>query len=431
MIELGAKGATRRQAVDRRADRVVAMTAIAAAMAFLVAAVLVAFLPSAERVGLWLPIHLALAGAASTAIAGVMPFFSAAIGTAQPVDARLRWTSVLLVAGGASAITFGFSRGLLTLASLGGVAFIAGAIIVGYATLAPWRHGLGPKGGVVAVGYGAAVVMVVLGATLATLFLARWPPIMEAWVSLKPAHAWLNLVGFVSLIIATTLLHFFPTVVGTRIRRTPAAYATTLGLASGAAVVALGFAVDADSVVRVGAVLVAIGALGLTVYAVGAWRARFHWRTDHAWHAFAMGGLVSAIAWFDVGMLLAVFRLLTDGASPGAVDVTILIGPLVAGWLGLAVLASATHLVPAVGPGNAAAHARQRNSLGRWALLRLAGANAGIVLATLGLAVGLDAVTALGTVLLGVALLLTAVLLVTAVAAGMRGRPISGPVAQR
>ncbi len=420
MFELAAKGASRRRAVDRRADRVVAMTAITAAMAFLVAAVLVAFLPSAERVGLWLPIHLALAGAASTAIAGVMPFFSAAIGTAQPVDARLRWTSVLLVAGGASAITFGFSRSLLLLASLGGVAFIAGAIMVGYATLVPWRRGLGPTGGVVAVGYGAAVVMVVLGATLATLFLARWPPVMEAWASLRPAHAWLNLVGFVSLVIATTLLHFFPTVVGSRIRRTPAAYAATLGLASGAAVVALGFAVDSDNVVRIGALLVAVGALGLTVYAVQTWRARFGWRTDHAWHLFAMGGLLSAIAWFDVGMLLAVVRLLTHGASPGAVDVTLLIGPLVAGWLGLAVLASATHLVPAVGPGDAAAHARQRISLGRWALLRLAGANGGIVLATLGLAVGLDAVTALGTLLLGVALLLTVILLIAAVAAGIR-----------
>ena len=420
MIELGSKGVPRRQAIDRRADRVVAMTAIVGAMAFLVVAVLVAFLPSAERVGLWLPIHLALAGAASTAIAGVMPFFSAAIGTAQPVDARLRWMSVLLVAGGASAITFGFSRGLLTLASLGGLAFIAGAIIVGYATLAPWRRSLGPKGGVVAVGYGAALAMVVLGATLATLFLAGWPPVMEAWASLKPAHAWLNLVGFVSLIIATTLLHFFPTVVGSRIRRTAAAYAATLGLASGSAVVASGFALSSDSVVRVGAVLVAVGAVGLTVYAGQIWRARFHWRTDHAWHAFAMGGLVSAIAWFDVGMLLAVFRLLRDRSTAGAVDVTILIGPLVAGWLGLAILSSATHLVPAVGPGDAAAHARQRISLGRWAVPRLVGANAGIIAATLGLAVGLDVVTALGTVLLGMTVLLTAILLVAAVAAGYR-----------
>lgn len=427
MIELGLKGAPRRQAVDRRADRIVAVTAIVVALGFLVTAVLVTFLPTTERAGLWLPIHLALAGAGTTVIAGVMPFFSAAIGTSQPVDARLRWASVILVAGGAGAITLGFTHDLRVLASLGGVAFIVGAAIVGYATLMPWRRGLGPKGGVVAVGYGAAVAMVVVGATLATLFLAGWKPVLEAWASLKPAHAWLNLVGFVSLIIATTLLHFFPTVVGTRIRRTPAAYATTLGLASGAALVALGFAIDTDSVVRAGAILVAVGAGGLTVYAVQIWRARFGWRTDLAWHTFAMGGLISAIAWFDVGVLVAVSRLLIDGATPASVDVTILIGPLVAGWLGLAVLASATHLVPAVGPGDSAAHARQRASLGRWAVVRLSGANLGIVLASLGLVAGLDAVTALGTVVLSAALVLTVVLLVAAVASGLRSVRSTSP----
>ena len=60
------------------------------------------------------------------------------------------------------------------------------------------------------------------------------------WAYLKPAHAWLNLVGFVSLVIATTLLHFFPTVIGARIRRSRVAYATVIGLALGASLVALG-----------------------------------------------------------------------------------------------------------------------------------------------------------------------------------------------
>ena len=35
----------------------------------------------------WLPLQLALAGAASTAIAGVMPFLSAAFAAAPPTDA--------------------------------------------------------------------------------------------------------------------------------------------------------------------------------------------------------------------------------------------------------------------------------------------------------------------------------------------------------
>ena len=80
MIQLDGDRA-RRTAVDRRADRLVAMAAIALALAFLCAAAVTAFLPATVRVGSWLPLHLALAGGATTAIAGMMPFFSAAFAT--------------------------------------------------------------------------------------------------------------------------------------------------------------------------------------------------------------------------------------------------------------------------------------------------------------------------------------------------------------
>ena len=87
------------------------------------------------------------------------------------------------------------------------------------AALRPLRLGLGPSRGLVTQGYVIALGEVAVGASLATLFVARWPPIVEDWARIKPAHAWFNLVDFVSLVIATTLLHFFPTVVGARTRR--------------------------------------------------------------------------------------------------------------------------------------------------------------------------------------------------------------------
>lgn len=59
-------------------------------MGFLVAALVATLLPESVRLGVWLPLHLALAGAATTAISGVMPFFSAAFAAAPPSDARLR-----------------------------------------------------------------------------------------------------------------------------------------------------------------------------------------------------------------------------------------------------------------------------------------------------------------------------------------------------
>ena len=84
-----------------------ALGAIAIAVAFLVAAVVAMFLSEAVRRGAWLPLHLALAGATSTAIVGVMPFFAAAFAAAPPSDARLRMAAFGAVALGAAAVSVG------------------------------------------------------------------------------------------------------------------------------------------------------------------------------------------------------------------------------------------------------------------------------------------------------------------------------------
>jgi hypothetical protein len=426
MIGLDRSG-TRRGAVDRRADRLVAVVSVVVALAYLCAAVVAAFLPASLRIGAWLPIHLALAGGASTAIAGVMPFFSAAFAAAQPVAARIRWAALLSVAVGALAVTAGYVDGWLPIAALGGTLFMVGLALTAYATVAPTRRGLGPWGGAVTIGYVAALTMVVGGAFLGTLYMARWQPILEAWSVVRPAHAWLNLVGFVSLVIATTLLHFFPTVIGARMQRTPSAILTVAGIAAGSAVVALGFLQRSDVLVRVGAVLVLAGALSLAVYAARVWRTRARWSGDAAWHRFAIGGLVSAIVWFELGTFLATGRLLLAGADPAAATATVLVGPLVLGWVGLAILASATHLVPAIGPGDPAAHAAQRVLLGRGATARLVSADLAIALLALGLWPGVpEQLAVVGTGLAAISLGVTVALLLGAIGIGIRSASATG-----
>jgi hypothetical protein len=78
----------------------------------------------------------------------MMPFFSAAFATAQPVSAVVRWSSVTAVAVGALGVAVGFAGDALGLAVAGGAAFIAGLVLTGYATLAlPQRlrwHGAAP-----------------------------------------------------------------------------------------------------------------------------------------------------------------------------------------------------------------------------------------------------------------------------------------------
>jgi hypothetical protein len=419
-------GGVRRGAVDRRADRLVAVVAIAIALLYLCAALLAALLPASLRVGTWLPLHLAGAGAAATAIAGMMPFFSAAYATSQPVDARVRWASVALVAAGAGVIALGYAGARLPLAALGGTAFVAGMLLTAWATVAPVRRPLARPGGVVTAGYVASLLLVIAGALLTTLFLAGVEPVLVAWGGLRPAHAWLNLVGFVSLVIATTLLHFFPTVIGARIQRTPSATLTVVGLALGTSLVASGFALGADWLVSAGALAVLAGAAALAVYAARVWRSKSPWTGDEGWHRFAMGGLISAIAWFELGVLLGAGRLVVAGADPSAATVSVLLGPMVPGWLGLAVLASATHLVPAIGPGDPAAHARGRRLLGRLGGTRLVAADLGIAALALGIPGDAAPAIAAGLLLTGLSLGATALLLVVAVIDGLRSARATG-----
>jgi hypothetical protein len=327
---------------------------------------------------------------------------------------------------GALLVAVGYAAGQLPLAAAGGLVFILGMLLTGVATLVPVRRPLARAGGVVTVGYAAALVLVAIGALLASLFLAGVPAAAAAWGALRPAHAWLNLVGFVSLIIATTLLHFFPTVIGARILRARSASLTVSGLALGAALVALGFAADADWLVRAGALASLLGAWGLAFYAWQTWRTKSAWSGDVGWHRFVMGGLLSAIAWFGIGTLIAALRLIVAGADPIAASATAVLGPLVPGWVGLAILASATHLVPAVGPGDPTAHARQRRLLGRFAEVRLLAADVGIAALTLGIPLAIDALIVPGMLLTAASLGGTTVLLVAAVADGLRSARATG-----
>ena len=399
-----------------------AVAAIALALGFLAAAALAMLLPATDRRGAWLPLHLALAGAATTAIAGVMPFFAAAFAAAPPSDARLRGGAVAAVAAGAIGVTVGVAGLRPEFAVGGGLAFVTGIVLTGLATIRPLGRALGPSRGLIARGYVVALGEVGIGATIATLFVAGWPPILAAWGSVKPAHAWLNLVGFVTLVVATTLLHFFPTVVGARIVVRPSARVTVLGLAAGGLLVAAGFAAAADTVARLGALLGAGGALALALNAARTWPTRARWTTDPGWHRFTISALVAAIAWLLVGMGIAAGRVLVSGASPGGWSIEAIGGPLVAGWVGLAILGSASHLLPAVGPGDPTAHRRQRELLGRLATTRIVLANAGVAALSIGWPTHVDGLVATGAGLLAVSLAATGALLVGAIRTGLGGR---------
>ena len=374
--------------IARSTDRRIAFAGLMVSAVYLGLAAASLLLPPAIRLGTWLPAHLALAGAAATAIAAVLPFFTAALVVAQPVRPAIRVAGIGLVAGGALAVmtVYGHAAGQALPAALAGGSFIGGIGFVAIAALAPLRRALGPRRALVERAYALALANVAVGATIATFFVGGNPAVGGAWGSLKPAHAWLNLVGFAGLVIVASLLHLAPTVAGTRMRPRASGRIAVVGVAIGAPLVALGYALQVDAAVRLGAIGVLAAAAGVAAHGIrihlDAERGR--WTTDAGWHHLTAGALLAGQAWLGIGLAIAAARALAAGAGPAGWSLGVLIGPLLVGGVAQVLVGAMTHLLPAIGPGDPFRHAAQRRLLGAWAVLRLALLNAGALVVTLG-----------------------------------------------
>jgi nitrite reductase (NO-forming) len=374
-----------RSPVDRGLDRRITVGGGIVAAGFLLAALASLALPEDVRRGIWLPLHLALAGGAALAIAAVLPFFATTLAAAPPASPLLRSAAIALVVAGALGAVVGYPSDALPLAVAGALSFAAGICLVGAAAFTPLSAGRRPIPRLIAAGYAVALVDVVAGVLLVATYLAGWPPLVAAWGAGKAAHAWLNLLGFVSLTIAATLVHLLPTVLGTRIAARPSARLAVVALAvaaplvAGAMLLGAGPASEpgsaahgiADLLARAGGVALVVAALGLAVFAGSTWRARGRWTTDAGWHRWIAGALGSAVGWFLATSLLAGGPVVLLGADPAAWSIAAVGPPVAGGWLGLAVLGALGHLLPSIGPGGPVRHARQRAILGRAAGLRL------------------------------------------------------------
>jgi nitrite reductase (NO-forming) len=397
------------------------MAAVVVAGGFLAAAVLAALAAAAGAavVSPWLPLHLALAGGASTAIAGVMPFFVAALAAGPPAGVRLRGGAVALVAVGAALVAVrGIAPGVTWAPVVGGSLYLAGIGAVALAVRASGRAGLMVRRPIVTLGYTLALANVAIGAIIGTLAAAGWLPVLERWAQLRPAHAWANVIGFVSLVIVATLLHFLPTVMGGRIVPRRSAALAVLGIALGTPIVVAGLALTSGPVAGAGAVLVVAGALATAVEAARVVRDRGRWTTDPGWHRFVSVGLLAGVAWFVVGVAAATALLIARGPNADGWSTALVGAPLAIGWVAQVLMGSWTHLVPSIGPGGPVEHARQRVVLGRAATGRLLALNGGVAMVAIAWPAGLGALATFGGALAAAAVATSVVLLAAALRAG-------------
>ena len=396
--------------INRSADRRIAFGGLLISGLYLACALASLLLPPSIRIGPWVPVHLVLAGAASTAIASLLPFFAAALVVARPVRPAVRIGGIVGVAIGALTAIEAYQHfaGQAVPAILAGGTFLTGLGLVGFAAFVPLRNAMGPRRPLVERAYGLALVNVAVGVTTATLFVGGHLAVGSAWGMLKPAHAWLNLVGFASLVVIATLLHLAPTIVGARIRTRASGRLAVLGIAIGAPVIAVGYAFGLDVLARAGAIAVLAAALATAWHGVAVHfdRGRGHWTTDLGWHRMTTGSLVLGQAWIGAGLAIAAARVVVLGATPASWSLALIVGPLLIGGVVQVLIGAMTHLFPTIGPGNPGRHAIQRKLLATAATVRLVGLNGGAILISVGSAVdaGTGSLVPAGLVAVGTAI---------------------------
>lgn len=417
-----------RVAIARGTDRQITFAGLLLAAGFLLVALLGLAHLVVGRSGLWIPLHLALAGGASTAVASVLPFFSAALAAAAPADPRLRSLAIAGVAGGALVVSIAVPTGFSSIAVLGGLAYVAGIGAVAMVALLPLRGALGVRRPIVERAYGLALAQVGIGVLLAVAMVAGVTPIAERWALLKPAHAWLNVFGFLAVVIAATLVHLGPTVVGGRIRPRRSAGVALIALVVGAPLIALGLALASHPIVRVGAGTEIVGAIALVAHAIAVQRDRGRWTTDGHWHRLTAWSLLLAPGWLLVAVSIAAGRFVWLGADPAAWSMALIAAPLALGFVGQVLVGSWSHLVPAIGPGDQAGHARQREILGRWATARIVALNGGALAASIG-AVLAGLAPTIAAPLIGLGLVLAGGSLATSIALLARAAHLGRPAA--
>lgn len=406
-------------ASSRLTERVVLQVGVTCAAAFLVLSIVTGVVPLAGLHG-WVAIHLALAGATTVAIGTFMPHFGVTLAGTRPMSPQLRLAGVLLLAAGMLGVALGrplFGDGL---AAASGFLVLIGLGLTAWNTYAPMRSGLVRRHPIVQLTYGVALADLTVGASLAILFLLGLTPITAHWAALKPAHAWLNVFGFVSLTIAGTLIYLFPTMLGTRIRPHPTMVVAVLGLMFGPPLVALGAALEASPLAVAGGLAALLGAMGLLGYGIEIWSRRGTFANDLAWHALAARHALAGMAWLVLAVGAALIGLIRDGVAVPGWSLGLLAVPVIGGWALQVLVAAWGHLLPAVGPGSMAVKARQRDLLSRWGLARVVAWNVGLAVGWAGFGLGVPLLIAAGVLLFAPAMLAVLALLILALLAGVR-----------
>lgn len=332
-------------------------------------------LPPERRVGIWLPLHLTLAGAVTTAISGAMQNFMLALTATPAPPAGVSWAQLGLVVVGTTLIVVGVPFSIPWLVAVGGTAFVAATGILAWMLWRSWGRALNKRHALPMAAYGAAVLAALMGGTLGAL-LGSHSVAGATYVHVRRAHMTLNVLGFASLTVVGTLVTLLPTVLRVRMPRWRGQVAMAL-FVGGLLMQLLGWGLDLTPMLAAGGIAYAAGSLSLAWLVISVLRVERRWKAP-----LAALHMVAAAAWFVSGSLAFAWALMHGPEGFDAFRSNFLVA-FVGGWLIQVLLGAWSYLLPNARPAHPDMRRRWLAAFEMAAPLQLILLNAGLVLMAL------------------------------------------------
>jgi nitrite reductase (NO-forming) len=325
----------------------------------------------------WLMIHLLLLGAVTHAILVWSTHFTETLLHVAGPSRREQSARLATLNLGVLAVVVGVLSSTWPVTVVGAVAVVAAVGWHGVALVGMLRGALPSRFAPVVRYYVGAACFLPVGAALGVT-LAR--DLAEPWHQrLVLAHATVNLLGWMGLTVAGTVVTLWPTMLRTRLDDGAERSARrALPVLAGGVVLAAAAATAGQLVVVGLGLAVCLGGLML----VGVPLARVTRRKPPS--TFATWSVGAAALWLTGSLVVLAVGVGTSSGWAEAGDRFEAVTPLIAAGFGAQVLLGAlSHLIPVALGGGPAVTRRTHASMDRGAALRVTGANAGLLVCAL------------------------------------------------
>ena len=274
-------------------------------LGFVLAAVVAAGV-GAER---WMPLHLLLAGGVALAISGVTLMLTVTWSAAPaPANALVTLQRSLLIVGAAGVVAGREADAPSTVTGAAGGAYLIGLLLLAVLLVTTVGRGSERRFDVAVGGYVGALVL-----SIAAIGVGIHMVTDVARPDLRAAHATLNLLGFVGMVVGTTLPFFGSTVGRSKMshRVTNARLGVVFAAQWGAAVLAaVGILAENRN-----ATLVGLGAYGYGILVILVFMPKMTQR-QFKWAGPRMLALWVGALWWCVGVLASAYEVAVDDRLP-------------------------------------------------------------------------------------------------------------------